>query len=64
MFIPLTESQSVRVPWWYHGLAWGWIAIERKSAIEPTVGWKGIHPQSIGRLEFDLKHISVSKCIW
>jgi hypothetical protein len=43
---------------------WGWLVVERKGAVEPMVGWKGIHPQSIGKLKFALKQISVSKCIY
>jgi hypothetical protein len=39
-----------KIPWWYHGLAWGWPVAEVTEHAEPMVGWKGEHPQSVGWL--------------
>ena len=37
-----------RIPCWYHGLARGWSAVKVIEHTDPMVGWKGIHPQSVG----------------
>jgi hypothetical protein len=33
----------------------GWPAVENTSVVEPTVGWKGLNPQSIGWLVVTLR---------
>lgn len=43
--------EKLKFPWWYHGLAWGWLVVESISATKPTVGWKNVHPQSVGLVD-------------
>jgi hypothetical protein len=36
------------IPWWYHVLEQGWLAVEVTDNVELMVAWKGKHPQLVG----------------
>jgi hypothetical protein len=52
---PNPMSYRVRFPWWYHVLEQIWLVVESISVVEPTVGWKVIHPHLVGRLYFTFR---------
>jgi len=41
----LGHENPREIPWWYHGLARGWLVAEVTENEEPMVGWKGKHMQ-------------------